>query len=204
MSLLRNVRSKEMKPWVWFIWGFVHPLKAYAPVKVDERVFWFNYFSWLIHRLLPEQAWLSKESTPSWAAILVMDAIRRYFDLNTSLSLLGKSLEGWNMMVLVIKLDTILSLWDCRSWKKKWLSEIQDDGATGHPHMPRNMQGNEVSPEQNIFFADPSNLHTSPNFSSQTTTGPKFLSISSSSILNEEPRHLELLVPGSLGGIRLD
>ena len=86
-----------------------HTFNAYTPIRVSERIFWFKYLYLLVPILWPEQAWVSKKYTPCWYAILVVDAIQRYFELQVSFSLLGMSLYMWRLMALVISLGNLLS-----------------------------------------------------------------------------------------------
>ena len=127
----------------WF--ASTYPFKAYATSKVSAWIFWSKYPSWVVHILLPGRAWNLKKSTPQWAAILVMDVIRRYFEVNASFSFLGMSLERWCLMDLVIIVETTLYLREYRSWNTNWLSEICYDSAIIRPHIPRNKQGSELS-----------------------------------------------------------
>ena len=132
-----------------------HPFKEYKPDKVSASIF-FNYLSWLFLRLWPQRVWLSKNFTPRWAAILVMDAIQRGFELNTYFSLLGAYLEKWHMMALFIIVANPLSLWECRSWNTKlaiWYLGWRRNRPSSHA---RNKQGSEVSIDQKKTFAEPS------------------------------------------------
>ena len=59
-----------------------------------------------------------------------------------------------------------------------------DEGVSGRPHIPRNNQDSEVITDQNKMCAYSYQLHNSPMFSAQTTTGQKFRSNCCSSIMS--------------------
>ena len=88
-----------------------HPFRAYEPGNIVSRLFCSNCLSLLVPRLWPDQSWLSNNSTPWWAVILVMDAIRRDFELNSSFSFLFTHFYRWCVVALVLIMDTPVSLW---------------------------------------------------------------------------------------------
>ena len=105
--------------WNLFEVAYNHPFKAYAPGKFSARIFFFDYLSWLVPRLWPERVWLSKKYTPLWSAILVMDAIQRYFGPNTPFSLLVMSLGRGLLMDLVVIMENPFTLWEWSYWNTK-------------------------------------------------------------------------------------
>ena len=92
------------------------------------------------------------------------------------ISVLGASLERWRLMALVVIVENQIFSESSGLETQNWLYEIRDDGAKGGPHMPRNKQGSEGSPEQMIVFAEPSQLHIYTSFSYQTIASTPFWS----------------------------
>ena len=121
----------------YYLFGIAptHPFKEYVPGNVSVSIFGSNNLYWVVPRLWPERAYLLKKSTFWWAAILVMDAIRRYSEIKSFFSFLCTSLERWSLMYLAIIVETPLYLWEWRSWNKKldiWYSGWRNHMSSSH------------------------------------------------------------------------
>ena len=118
-------------------------------------------------KLWHEQLWLSNNSKLWWAAILVMNEIWRYFDLNASFQFLGTSLDRWIMMDLVIIVDTILYFWECRFRSTKiaiWYSGWWHPRPSAHAQKQAREWSDSKAKENCV---ETSHLNTSPEFSSK-------------------------------------
>ena len=143
-----------------------YPFKAFTSGNISLRLFCSKQLSWLVHRLWPHKSWLSKKYTLWRAAILVMDATRRYFDLKASFSFLDIYVYMWCLMVLVIIVDTLLSLWECRSWNTTldiWYLVWRLHRTSSHSQKQA-MEWIESMSKGNCV--EPYQLHTSPKIRS--------------------------------------
>ena len=99
--------------------AFTHPFKSYAPVNVSTRIFHPKYLSWLVPRLWPEIACLSKKFTPRRDAILVngwnterLWAKRVLFILRYVFGEVTSDVSSYHS-------GKYIAPWECRSWDTK-------------------------------------------------------------------------------------